>query len=107
RSYQDWYLRYYLKSVPGVAEVAPIGGFTPQYQVNLDPLRLQAYGISVTAVADAVRAGNDESGGRLLEIGGAEYMVRGRGYARSIEDFGNIVVANAEGTPIRVRDLGV
>ncbi|MBZ5626383.1 MAG: CusA/CzcA family heavy metal efflux RND transporter [Acidobacteriia bacterium] len=106
RSYQDWRLRYYLKAVPGVAEVAPLGGFGQQYQINLDPNRLQAYGISVTRVADSIRAGNSESGGRLLEFGGTEYMIRGRGYARSIEDFGETVVSNENGTPIRVKDLG-
>jgi Cu(I)/Ag(I) efflux system membrane protein CusA/SilA len=107
RSYQDWYLRYYLKAVPGVAEVAPVGGFTRQFQVNLDPNRLQAYGISVSRVVDAVREGNDEAAGRLLEFGGTEYMVRGRGYARSITDFENIVLsAGDEGTPIRVKDVG-
>jgi len=108
RSYQDWYLRYYLKSVPGVAEVAPIGGFVRQYQVNVDPNRLQSYGLSINKVVDAVRAGNSETGGRLLEFGGTEYMVRGRGYARSAEDFGNIVVSVNEGggSPIKVRDLG-
>jgi len=108
RSYQDWYLRYYLKAVPGVAEVAPIGGFVRQYQVNVDPNRLQSYGLSINKVVDAVRTGNSETGGRLLEFGGTEYMVRGRGYARSAEEFGNIVVSVNEGggSPIRVRDLG-
>ena len=84
RSYQDWNLRYYLRSVPGVAEVAPIGGYTRQYQVNLDPNRLRAYGIPVSRVVEAVRSGNSESSGRLIEFGGAEYMVRGRGYARAL-----------------------
>jgi Cu(I)/Ag(I) efflux system membrane protein CusA/SilA len=79
RSYQDWYLRYYLKSVPGVAEVAPLGGFGRQYQVNLDPNRLQAYRISINRVVKAVRRGNEEVGGRLIKFGGTEYMVRGRG----------------------------
>jgi copper/silver efflux system protein len=107
RSYQDWYLRYYLKAVPGVAEVAPIGGFTRQYQVNLDPNRLQAYGISINQVVEAVRGGNSEAGGRLLEFGGTEYMVRGRGYAQSIEDFENIALTASEnGTPIRIKDVG-
>jgi len=94
RSYQDWYLRYYLRAVPGVADVAPIGGHTRQYQVNLDPNRLRAYGIPVSRVVEAVRGGNKESGGRLLEFGGTEYMVRGRGYARSIQDFENIPSAS-------------
>ncbi|MDD2898746.1 MAG: CusA/CzcA family heavy metal efflux RND transporter [Desulfuromonadaceae bacterium] len=108
RSYQDWYLRYYLKSIPGVSEVAPIGGFAKQFQVNIDPNRLQSYGLSISRVVEAVRGGNSETGGRLVEFGGSEYMVRGRGYARSVEDFGAIVVSvNANGgTPIRVRDLG-
>ena len=107
RSYQDWYLRYYLKSVPGVAEVATIGGFGRQYQVNLDPNRLRDYGITTQRVVEAVRGGNSETGGRLIEFGGTEYMVRGRGYATSLADFERIVVAVSEnGTPIRVRDLG-
>jgi Cu(I)/Ag(I) efflux system membrane protein CusA/SilA len=71
RSYQDWYLKYYLKAVPGVAEVASLGGFTQQYQVNVDPNRLRSYGISISRVADAVRGGNTETGARLLEFGGA------------------------------------
>jgi copper/silver efflux system protein len=107
RSYQDWYLRYGLKSVSGVAEVAPLGGFGQQYQVNLDPNRLQAYGISINRVVEAVRGGNSEVGGRLLEFGGTEFMVRGRGYAKSVRDFENIVVTAGEsGTPIRVKDVG-
>jgi len=107
RSYQDWYLRYYLKAVPGVAEVAPIGGFGKQYQVNVDPNRLQAYGISINRVVEAVRSGNKEAGGRLIEFGGTEYMIRGRGYAQSIRDFENIVLTASEsGTPIRIKDIG-
>ncbi len=108
RSYQDWYLRYYLKSVPGVADVAPVGGFTRQYQVNVDPNKLLAYGIPISQVVNAVRGGNDETTGRMLEFGGTEYMIRGRGYATSIEDFNNIVVATPQdGTPIRIKDIGV
>jgi copper/silver efflux system protein len=107
RSFQDWYMRYYLKSVPGVSEVAPLGGFGQQYQVNVDPRRLQAYGIPISRVADAVRGGNSEVGGRLLEFGGTEYMVRGRGYAKSVADFENIVLtASQTGTPIRIKDVG-
>ena len=94
RSYQDWYLRYYLKSVPGVAEVAPIGGFVRQYQVQVDPNRLRAFNIPIDKVVEAVRAGNNDVGGRLVEMTGAEYMVRGRGYAQSTEDLGNIVLAH-------------
>src|SRR6476620_2300466 len=84
RSFQDWYLRYWLQSVPGVAEVASIGGFQKQYQVNVDPNALQAYKIPLTKVIEAVRDGNNDVGGRLVELSGAEYMIRGRGYAKSI-----------------------
>lgn len=107
RSLQDWYLRYHLKSVPGVAEVAPLGGFVRQYQVNLDPIRLQAFGITINRVVEAVRGSNIEVGGRLIEFGGTEYMVRGRGYAQSAQDFESIVLKASEtGTPIRVKDVG-
>jgi copper/silver efflux system protein len=107
RSLQDWYIRYYLKSVPGVAEVAPLGGFGQQFQINVDPIRLQAYGISISRVVDAARGGNNETGGRLLEFGGTEYMVRGRGYASSIQDFENIVLmANEMGAPVCIKDVG-
>ena len=107
RSYQDWYLRYYLKAVPGVAEIAPLGGFSRQYQVNVDPNRLQAYGIPIGRVVEAVRGGNAEVGGRLLEFGGTEYMVRGRGYLKSVRDIEEIVLtASDTGTPIRIKDVG-
>lgn len=107
RSLQDWYLRYYLKALPGVAEVATIGGFVRQYQVNVDPNRLQAYNIPITRVVEAVRSGNVEVGGRLIEFGGTEYMVRGRGYATTIDDFRNIVLsATDDGSPIRISDIG-
>ncbi len=106
RSYQDWYLKYYLKAVPGVAEVASLGGFTQQYQVNVDPNRLRSYGIPISRVADAVRSGNSETGARFLEFGGAEYMIRGRGYVKSAQDIEEIVLANENGTPIRIKDVG-
>jgi copper/silver efflux system protein len=107
RSYQDWYLKYYLKSVAGVSEIASVGGFGRQYQVNVDPNRLRNYGLSIRAIVDAVRGGNAETGGRLIEFGGTEYMVRGRGYAKSVADFESIVVSASEsGTPIRIRDIG-
>src|SRR5579864_5644606 len=107
RSLQDWFLRYQLRSVPGVAEVAPLGGFVRQYQVNVDPAKLQAYNIPITKVVDAVRSGNNDVGGRLVEMSGAEYMVRGRGYAKSIDDLGSIVLAsNPGGVSVRVRDVG-
>ena len=87
RSYQDWTLRYAVQAVPGVAEVASIGGFVRQYQVTVDPNRLAAYDVPLETVVAAVRDSNNEVGGRLLEFAGAEYMVRGRGYSRSVEDF--------------------
>jgi len=107
RSYQDWYLRYHLKSVRGVADVASVGGYVRQYQVNIDPNRLRARGIPLAKVVEAVRGGNDEAGGRLIEVSGTEYMVRGRGYARSVEDFENIVLSAAPpAAPIRIKDIG-
>src|SRR3972149_2358479 len=108
RSLQDWHLRYELQSIPGVAEVAPIGGFVRQYQVNLDPNTLLAYKIPIEKVIDAIREGNNDVGGRLVEFSGREYMVRGRGYIRSVSDIENIVVGTNEGggTPILVKNLG-
>ena len=107
RSYQDWYLRYYLKSVPGVAEVAPLGGFVRQYQVNVDPNKLQSFNIPISKVVAAVRSGNNDVGGRMVEFSGAEYMVRGRGYAQSTSDIGKIVLARTPGgVPIRISDVG-
>jgi Cu(I)/Ag(I) efflux system membrane protein CusA/SilA len=107
RSLQDWYLRYQLETVPGVAEVASIGGFVRQYQVNLDPDKLRAYGIPLSTVIDKVRASTNEVGGRLLEMGGAEYMIRGLGYLHSLNDLETVPVASKNGTPVLVRDLGV
>ncbi len=109
RSFQDWYLRYALQAVPGVAEVAPIGGFVKQYQVNVDPNKLVAYNVSIDRVIAAVRAGNNDVGGRLVEFAGLEYMVRGRGYIKKVSDVENIVVGvrSSTGTPILIRDLGV
>src|SRR5712675_2393419 len=106
RSIQDWYLRYQLETVPGVAEVATIGGFVKQYQVNLDPDKLRAYGIPLSTVIERVRASTNEVGGRLLEMSGAEYMVRGLGYLRSLSDLENVPVATKNGTPVLVRNLG-
>ena len=108
RSLQDWHLRYALQSVPGVAEVAPVGGFVRQYQVNVDPNALLAYKIPIDKVTEAIRGGNNDVGGRLVEFTGREYMVRGRGYLRSVADVENTVVGtNMEtGTPILVKHLG-
>ncbi len=106
RSLQDWYLRYQLETVPGVAEVASIGGFVRQYQVNLDPNKLRAYNIPLSMVIDQVRNSTNEVGGRVLEMGGAQYMIRGLGYLRSIQDLETVPVATKNGTPVLVRDLG-
>jgi Cu(I)/Ag(I) efflux system membrane protein CusA/SilA len=107
RAFQDWNLRYRLQSVPGVAEVASFGGFVKQYQVTADPDRLRAYGLSITDVADAVRRGNQEVGGRLLEVSGHEFMVRGRGYVENAQDLEAIVLkTDGRGTPVLVRDVG-
>ena len=105
RSLQDWYLRYQIGSVEGVAEVASVGGFVRQYQVNLDPNKLAAYRLPVKSVVDAVRMINNDVGGRSVELSGAEYMVRGRGYIRSIKDIEMITVGGERGTPILVRDI--
>ncbi len=106
RALQDWYLRYQLETVPGVAEVAGIGGFVRQYQVNLDPKKLFSYGISAETVTSRVRASTNEVGGDVLEMNGAEYMVRGLGYFKSLSDLANVPVANKNGTPVLVKDLG-
>jgi Cu(I)/Ag(I) efflux system membrane protein CusA/SilA len=106
RGFQDWYLRYWLAAVPGVAEVASIGGFVKQYQVNLDPNRLAAYDLAVKDVVMAIQASNSDVEGRLLEFAGREYMVRGRGYLQSAEDIAGVSLgATAAGTPIRVSDV--
>jgi copper/silver efflux system protein len=106
RGFQDWYLRYWLSSVPGVAEVATIGGFVKQYQVALDPNRLATYGLSMKEVVMAIEASNADVEGRLLEFAGREYMVRGRGYLASVEDIEEISLGRSpRGTPIRVRDV--
>jgi copper/silver efflux system protein len=106
RGVQDWFLRYALASVDGVAEVASIGGFVKQYQVNLDPNKLAAYGKSVRDVVQAIRSSNNEVEGRLLEFSGREYMVRGRGYLTSLDDIAQVSLgADARGTPVRVGDI--
>ena len=107
RSYQDWTLRYALQSVPGVAEVASIGGFQKQYQVTVDPNKLTSYGVPLNMVIDAIRESNNEVGGRLIEFAGAEYMVRGRGYIKNPSDLENVVVkTGAGGVPVLLKDVG-
>ena len=107
RSFQDWYLRYWLQGVPGVAEVATVGGYVKQYQITLDPDKLRAYNVPLRRVIDAVRRSNNDVGGRTLEIATTEYFVRGRGYVRSIHDLETVPVGtDGRGTPIYIRDLG-
>lgn len=106
RALQDWYLRYQLETVPGVAEVASIGGFVRQYQVNLDPNKLFSFGISAQTVIDRVRQSTNEVGGDVLEMSGAEYMIRGLGYLKSLSDLENVPVATKNGVPVLVKDLG-
>ncbi len=106
RSLQDWYLRYQLESVPGVAEVSAIGGFVKQYQIEVDPNTLAAYRLPIKTIIEAVRNSNAEVSGRVLEMAGTEYVIRGRGYLRSIEDIELIPVGTDQrGTPILIRDI--
>jgi Cu(I)/Ag(I) efflux system membrane protein CusA/SilA len=106
RSIQDWFLKYELQALDGVAEVATVGGMVKQYQVVVDPLRLRGYGLSLMMVEDAIRAGNQETGGSVVEMAEAEYMVRATGYVRSIEDLERIpVMATKAGTPVLLRDV--
>ena len=106
RSFQDWFLRYQLQSVPGVAEVASVGGFVKQYQIALDPNKLLAYNIPLTRVIEAVRMSNNDVGGRAIEMAEREYMVRGRGYLESIDDLQIVPLGtSATGTPILLRNV--
>ena len=105
RSYQDWFLRYAVQSVSGVAEVATVGGQVRQYQVTVNPASLAAYGLSLDTVVEAVRHGNNDVGGRLVEISGREYMVRGRGYMKSASDIEKLVLKTENGTPIQIKDV--
>ncbi len=107
RTLNDWYVHHWLQSVPGVAEVARVGGFVKQYQVSIDPTTLLGYKLSLHQVIDAIRKGNNDTGGRVVEFSGREYMVRGLGYIRSLKDLEAIVVGTDDrGTPILVRDIG-
>src|SRR5262245_29913071 len=109
RAFQDFHLRYALASVPGVAEVASVGGYERQYQVEVDPARLHAYGLALADVAAAVRRSNREVGGRVIEMSGREYFVRGRGYVKSLDDLRRVAVGadRRSGTPVRIADLGI
>ncbi len=106
RSYQDWYLRYQLQAVPGVAEVASVGGFVKQYQVNVDPNKLLAYNIPFTKLTQAIRMSNNDVGGRAIEMSEREYMIRGRGYIQSIQDLEIIPLGVGQtGVPILLKDV--
>ena len=107
RTLNDWYVQYWLRSISGVAEVAPVGGYVKQYQIEIDPKALLAYGIPIDAVTSAVRESNNDVGGRVVEWTGREYMVRGRGYIQSVADVEQIGLgAKPDGTPILVKDVG-
>ncbi len=106
RSYQDWYLRYQLTSVPGVSEVASVGGYKKAYEVTVDPIKLRSYGIPVTRVMDAIRSSNEDVGAMVLEMADREYMIRGLGYVENLSDLRNVVVsATDHGTPVRISDV--
>ncbi len=106
RSLQDWYLRFQLESVPGVAEVSAVGGFVKQYQIEVDPNTLAAYRLPIKTIIEAVRNSNAEVSGRVLEMAGTEYVIRGRGYLRSVDDIELIPVGtDGRGTPILIRDI--
>ncbi|NIP38498.1 MAG: efflux RND transporter permease subunit [Candidatus Dadabacteria bacterium] len=106
RTFQDWYLRYWLESVPGVAEVASVGGFEKQYQVEIDPNKLVAYDIPLNKIISAIRRSNNDVGGRVVEFASTEYFVRGRGYIKSTADIEKIPVGvGKDGTPVYIRDI--
>lgn len=105
RTIQDWFIRYQLTKSQGVAEVASVGGFVKSYQVTVDPLKLQAYGIALRQVGDVIRSSNQDVGGRTVEMAEREYVVRGRGYLRGTADIENLVLKSVAGTPVFVRDV--
>lgn len=105
RSFQDWHLRYDLEAVPGVAEVAPVGGFVRQYQIDLDPNKLLAHGIPLSDVVSKVRMSNGDVGGKIFEVASTEYYVRGRGYIQSVEDIENIPLKVVNGTPVYIKNV--
>src|SRR5215469_11294460 len=106
RSLEDWHLRYALESVRGVSEVAPVGGFVKEYQVDVDPNKLLAYGIPLNEVVNKIRMSNGDVGGKIFEVGSTEYYVRGRGYIKSIEDIEDVPLKSDRGTPVYVKNVG-
>jgi Cu(I)/Ag(I) efflux system membrane protein CusA/SilA len=107
RSIQDWYLKYQLASIEGVSEVASVGGFVKQYQVNVDPVRLQAFGVPIGMVEMAIKKGNSDAGGEVIEMGETEYMIRGLGYLKNLDDIKNIPIMmnSGTGTPVYLKDI--
>ena len=105
RTIQDWFVRYQLTKAQGVAEVASVGGFVKQYQVVVDPRKLQAYGIALNKVAEVIRSSNRDVGGRVIELAETEFVVRGRGYLRGVSDIENLVVKADKGVPVLIRDV--
>src|SRR3989454_8872398 len=105
RTFQDWHLRYALESVKGVAEVAPVGGFVKQYQVDLDPNKLVAYGIPLSDVVAKIRISNGDVGGKIFEVGSTEFYVRGRGSIKSVADIENVPLKSEKGTPVYVKNV--
>ncbi len=107
RSIQDWFLKYELSAIPGVSEVASVGGFVKQYQVNVDPTKLASYGIPLSKVKMAIKQSNNDVGGRLMEMGETEFMVRGLGYIKSVDDLKNIAIGKNQstGTPVYLKDV--
>lgn len=106
RALQDWYIKFALQTVPGVAEVASFGGFEKQYQLVIDPVKLQYYNISLMDVMNKVKANNNDMGGRKFEMADMAYIIRGLGYIKNKEDIENIALGNYNGIPVRVRDVG-
>ncbi|ESU28506.1 MULTISPECIES: efflux RND transporter permease subunit [Flavobacterium] len=106
RALQDWYVKFALQTVPGVAEVASFGGFEKQYQLVLDPLKMQYYNVSMMEVMNAVKSNNNDVGGRKFEMSNMSYIVRGLGYIKNIKDVENIAIKNYNAVPVRVKDIG-
>ncbi|UCE21242.1 MAG: efflux RND transporter permease subunit, partial [Candidatus Aminicenantes bacterium] len=106
RSIQDWYIRYQLNSAEGVSEVATVGGFVKEYQIDVDPNKLLAFNVNLHSMFDAVRQSNIDVGAKVIEEGGAEFIVRGLGFIKSIEDIENIVIGSHEGVPVYVKNVG-
>lgn len=107
RALQDWYIKFALQTVPGVAEVASFGGFEKQYQISLDPVKMQFYNVSLMNIMDAVKTSNNDVGGRKFEMSDAAYIIRGLGYIKNKEDIETIALSNYNGLPVRIRDVGV